>query len=136
MIGLCLSVASVLVATLPTERFTLAWTHSVEKIRWEEDYAINAGRLELTAARVHGSGAGMEIPEGARYRDGAWEYRPRTEPLARLRLAHSGAAGDYTLCWAQGCQTLAKLAARDVREAVMVELFPCALNYRGDAADK
>jgi hypothetical protein len=126
MIGLCLSVASVLVAMLPTERFTLAWTHSVEKIRWEEDYAINARHLELIAARVRGSGAGMEIPEGARYRDGAWEYQPRTEPLARLRLAHSGVAGDYTLCWAQGCQPLSRLAGRDVRKPVVVELAPCA----------
>jgi hypothetical protein len=126
MIGLCLSVASVLVATVPTERFTLAWTHSVEKVRWEEDYAINGRHFELVAARVRGSGAGMEVPEGARFRDGAWEYRPRTGPLARLRLAHSGAAGDYTLCWAQGCQPLARLTGRDVREPVMVELAPCA----------
>jgi hypothetical protein len=126
MIGLCLSIASVLVATVPTERFTLAWTHSVEKIRWEEDYAISVRHLELVAARVRGSGAGMEIPEGARYRDGAWEYHPRTEPLARLRLAHSGAAGDYTLCWAQGCQSLSQLTGRDARNPVVVELAPCA----------
>ena len=125
MIGLCLSVASVLAATLPVERFTLVWTHSVEKIRWEEDYAIRADRLEIVAARVHGSGAGMEIPQGAHYRNGAWEYRPRTEALARLRLAHSGAAGDYTLCWAQGCKTLSQLAGRDVRDAAYIELFPC-----------
>lgn len=125
MIGLCLAVASVLAATVPAERFTLAWTHSVEKIRWEEDYVIRAGRLELIAARVHGSGAGMEIPEGARYRDGAWEYQPRTEALARLRLAHSGAAGDYTLCWAQGCKTLSELAGRDVHDAAYIELLAC-----------
>ncbi len=125
MIGLCLAVASVLVATLPAERFTLAWTHSVERIHWEEDYVIRADRLELIAARVHGSGAGMEIPQGARYRNGAWEYRPQVAPLARLRLAHSGAAGDYMLCWAQGCKTLSELAGQDVRDAAYIELFAC-----------
>lgn len=134
MIGLCLSVASLLVATVPTERFTLVWTHSVEKIRWEEDYAITGQQLRLVAARVHGSGAGMEVPEGARYRAGAWEYEPRIKPLARLQLAHSGAAGDYTLCWARGCQTLAALTGRDVRAATTVELYPCALADRDDGA--
>ncbi len=125
MIGLCLSVASLLVATVPAERFTLAWTHSVERIRWEEDYAIRADRLELLAARVHGSGAGMEVPPGTRYRAGAWEYHPRTEPLARLRLAHSGVAGDYTLCWAQGCRSLSALTGREAHEPADIELFPC-----------
>ena len=134
MIGLCLSVASLLVATVPAERFTLAWTHSVERIRWEEDYVIRADRLELIAARVHGSGAGMEVPQGGRYRAGAWEYRPRTPPLARLQLAHSGAAGDYTLCWARGCQALAALTGGDVHAAATVELYPCALADRDDGA--
>ncbi|HCN88979.1 MAG TPA: DUF1850 domain-containing protein, partial [Oxalobacteraceae bacterium] len=39
MTGLCLAAAG-LAITLPLQAFTLGWTHSIEKIRWEEDYRI------------------------------------------------------------------------------------------------
>jgi len=51
-----------LVVALATNAFTLAWTHSIEKIRWEEDYRVENGRLRLVEARIAGSGAGMEPP--------------------------------------------------------------------------
>ncbi len=61
MSGFCLGVAfSAIQAMIPVTSITLAWTHSVEHIRWEEDYAIRAGKLVITAARVQGNGAGME----------------------------------------------------------------------------
>ena len=85
---LCL-VSGTLAAVLAIESFTLAWTHSIEKIRWEEDWRIEAGRLELLEARIRGSGAGMEPPEGAVLENGVWRYRPTLAPLERLRLAHS-----------------------------------------------
>ncbi len=38
MSGFCLGAAfSVIEAAIPTDALTLAWTHSVEKTRWEED---------------------------------------------------------------------------------------------------
>ena len=37
--SLCL-VSGSLLAALPLTAFTLAWTHSIEKTRWEEDWQI------------------------------------------------------------------------------------------------
>jgi hypothetical protein len=114
MSGLCIATAlGAMLAALPVERFTLAWTHSVEKIHWEEDYELRDGRLHLTAARVRGHGAGMEIPEGARRRGDAWEYRPATAPLAVLTLAASPYGGDYELCVEGRCRRLRELAPAD-----------------------
>lgn len=74
MIALCLGMAGSVWATLPLQSFTLAWQHTVEKVLWEEDYRLSERGLLLEEARVRGSGAGMEIPEGAVLRDGAWHY--------------------------------------------------------------
>ena len=46
---LCLT-ASAVAAVLAVESFTLAWTHSIEKIRWEEDWRIEAGQLRIVEA--------------------------------------------------------------------------------------
>ena len=73
MMALCLS-AGALFVTLHTQSFTLGWMHSVEKIRWEEDYNVTPQGLQLTQARVKGTGAGMEIPDGAVFRDDSWHY--------------------------------------------------------------
>jgi hypothetical protein len=104
---LCLS-AGALSASLAVLEFTLAWTHSVEHLRWEEDWRIEGGLLHADAARVRGSGAGMDIPAGARKIDGVWHYRPSLSPQPRLRLAHSRHAASYELCTpGQACQPLA-----------------------------
>ena len=47
MIGLCLGLAGVVWAQVPTADFTLAWTHTIEKIRWEEDYRVTPDGLLL-----------------------------------------------------------------------------------------
>lgn len=39
--------------------------HSVEKVRWEEDWRIDEKGLFLTSARIVGMGAGMEPPSDA-----------------------------------------------------------------------
>ena len=65
MTGLCLGLAGVVWASLPLQQFTLAWQHSIEKTRWEEDYRVTSSGLVLGEARVRGNGAGMEIPDGA-----------------------------------------------------------------------
>ena len=75
MNAVCLIVAGVVRATLPTDHYTLAWQHSVEKTRWEESYRIDGDRLRLTAARIQGLGAGMEPPRDAVLRGGWWTLR-------------------------------------------------------------
>jgi len=69
---------------LPTDRFTLAWTHSVEKTQWQEDYAIRGSGLALTEARIQGTGAGMEPPPDALFRNGWWHYVPHLPVLPEL----------------------------------------------------
>ncbi|GAB1412978.1 MAG: hypothetical protein AMXMBFR31_02890 [Candidatus Desulfobacillus denitrificans] len=119
---LCLA-AGALVTTLAVDAFTLAWTHSIEKIRWEEDWRLAGGRLELVEARIRGSGAGMEPPAGAVLENGVWRYRPATAPLARLRLANSAFTADYELCFDGRCRPLAELAGG--AENRPVELYVC-----------
>lgn len=97
-------------AKLAVAAFTLAWTHSVEHVAWEEDYRVVGDGLALVEARVRGSGAGMEPPEGAVLRDGAWRYRPDLPPLPALNLARSDATADWRLCTAaDGCRPLREL---------------------------
>lgn len=126
MNGLCLIAAAASVA-LPLQGFTLAWMHSIEKIRWEEDYRIVGDRLELTEARIRGSGAGMEPPEGAVLRDGAWHYRPDLPALERLQLVRSSYVRDYELCWDGACRPLATILG-PVESAPMVEVSACAID--------
>ncbi len=91
--------------TLATAAFTLAWTHSVEKTRWEEDWVVTGQGLQIVEARIEGSGAGMEPPADA-VRDGAmWRYHPHLPTLPELALARSGATGGrWSICFAGTCQ--------------------------------
>lgn len=91
--------------------FTLAWTHSVEKVKWEEDWELSDKGLRIVEARVKGSGAGMEIPDGAVLRDGVWSYTPELAPQKALLLARSGAtAGGWELCAEGGCVRVGETA--------------------------
>ncbi len=107
-------------ARLPTTQFTLIWTHSVEKIDWQEDYRIRGDRLVLTEARIRGTGAGMEPPPDATLRDGWWHYVPHLPPLPELRLTLSPYTADYRLCWSGGCHALAALMNKRVPDGVVV----------------
>lgn len=120
---LCLA-SGMLVAKLATSTFTLAWTHSIEKIRWEEDWQVTRTELVLTEGRIRGSGAGMEPPAGARLQDGVWHYHA-TRRLPRLALTHSPWAAGYTLCTPAGCRPLADHLP-GLPETAVIELFPCA----------
>lgn len=98
---------------VPGTQFTLAWTHSIEKVRWEEDYAVlpapapgAASVLQATAARVQGSAAGMEPPPGARLRGGWYHYRPAQTTHTELTLTRSEFTADYELCPQGACQPL------------------------------
>ncbi|MBX3572384.1 MAG: DUF1850 domain-containing protein [Mesorhizobium sp.] len=98
--------------------FTLAWTHSVEKVRWEEDWELSGAGLRIVEARVKGSGAGMEVPDGAVLRDGVWRYVPSLPPQRELLLARSGAtAGGWELCAEDRCREIGTGAGAAVKIA-------------------
>ncbi|TPE49237.1 DUF1850 domain-containing protein [Amaricoccus solimangrovi] len=104
--SLCLALAGG-VLRLAVTGFTLSWTHSVERVEWWERWAVTPAGLRIEEARVRGSGAGMEPPEGARRVAGGWDYRPDLPPLPELVLAASGATGGgWTLCAAGECRVI------------------------------
>ena len=103
--SLCLA-SGVLLVKIASTTFTLSWMHSIEKIRWEEDWRIDNGALVLQEARIRGSGAGMEPPEGARLENGVWHYHADRR-VPRLELAHSPYTAGYTLCSNGHCRPLA-----------------------------
>lgn len=121
------SAGTVTVRFVPQARFTLAWTHSIEKTRWEEDYRVRRGsdgapRLELTVARIRGSGAGMEPPPGSVLRGGWYSYAPAQQPSGPLRLTRSPHTADYDWCAQGRCQPLSDLLGSD---GGVTLLWPC-----------
>jgi hypothetical protein len=122
-LSLCLTAGAV-GAVLAINGFTLSWTHSIEKIRWEEDWRVVGSELVIDEARIRGSGAGMEPPAGSVLKNGVWHYRPVLPPQAVLRLSHSPHAGGYTLCTATLCAPLADRLPGIDNNAV-IELRAC-----------
>lgn len=84
-VSLCLASAGS-VKALALAAFTLVWTHSIEKIDWQEDWRVTPEGLELVQARVKGSGAGMEPPPEARLTDGWFQWRPARPPMREVML--------------------------------------------------
>jgi hypothetical protein len=120
--GICLA-AGLLLAPLG-DAVTLRWTHSIEKILWEEDYRLEAQGLRLVEARVRGTGAGMEPPPGAVLRDGAWHYVPRLPVLPRMALRHSPYVAPYIVCASDRCRPL-PVWLPGLPDDAVVELAPC-----------
>ena len=113
--GLSLCLASAGVAkTLSIAAFTLAWTHSIEKVEWQEDWRVTPAGLELVQARVKGSGAGMEPASDARLVDGWFQWRPQRPPMPEVVLGNSGAAGEWRLCGDGNCRTLSEIFGHPV----------------------
>jgi hypothetical protein len=112
-LSLCLTSVGV-VKALSVAAFTLAWTHSVEKVEWQEDWRITPQGLELVVARVKGSGAGMEPPPDARLVDGWFEWNPGRAAMPAVVLGNSGAAGEWRLCGEGGCRTLSEIFGHPV----------------------
>ena len=106
--SLCLASAGV-VKSLALAAFTLAWTHSVERIEWQEDWLVSGAGLELAQARVKGSGAGMEPPPEARLVDGWFQWQPHRPPFPEVVLGNSGAAGEWRICSDGHCRTLSDI---------------------------
>lgn len=94
---ICLTAGAV-TAVLAVQSFTLSWIHSIEKIRWEEDWRVESRELVIDQARIRGTGAGMEPPHDAVLKDGVWHYRPTQQRHPVLRLTHSPYAIGYQIC--------------------------------------
>lgn len=126
---ICLLAASVVVP-LGLPAITLRWTHSVEKITWEEDWAETPAGLTMTASRVRGSGAGMDPAPDARWVDGAWTWVPHVDPLRAVVLRRSGATADWSVCLRGTCKPMGAYVGP---LADPVRLAPCPNDPRGDA---
>ncbi|MHC1945015.1 DUF1850 domain-containing protein [Bradyrhizobium sp. UFLA06-06] len=107
-LSLCLASAGV-VKALSIAAFTLAWTHSIEKTAWQEDWQVTPAGLTLLQARIKGTGAGMEPPPEARLIGGWFQWSPPAVPRAEVVLGNSGAAGEWHLCQEGRCQTLSEI---------------------------
>lgn len=108
--------------------FTLSWTHTVERTRWEEDWRVAEDGLRVVAARVKGSGAGMDPGEGARLVGGWWAWTPHAPALPEVRLAGSNAAPEgWRLCARDRCVTIGARDAKGPADAFAdgATLRPC-----------
>ncbi|PWC55560.1 DUF1850 domain-containing protein [Azospirillum sp. TSO22-1] len=108
MTSLCLALAgaATVLASVPADRFTLSWTHSVERTEWREEWRIADGGLVLETAWVKGGGAGVEPPPDARVEDGWIVWHPAVPPQPRVVLAASPHTADHGLCIAGRCRAL------------------------------
>ncbi|MFZ1344360.1 DUF1850 domain-containing protein [Thiothrix eikelboomii] len=121
--SLCVAAAGKTILLVATS-FNLSWTHSVEKVTWQEDWQVTAAGLSLLTARVKGSGAGMEPGEGAILRQGWWEWQPKLAPQQELVLAASGATSSgWRLCIEDGFAYCLDLA-QEPTEAI--KLWSCS----------
>jgi len=118
-LSVCFASAGV-VKALSVAAFMLSWTHSVEKIEWQEDWVIAPQGLEVVAARVKGSGAGMEPPPEARLVNGWFQWTPKPLFLHQVALGNSGVAGEWRLCTHGSCRTLSDILGHPVGANVTI----------------
>ncbi|EGP09209.1 DUF1850 domain-containing protein [Bradyrhizobiaceae bacterium SG-6C] len=132
--GLCLASAGV-VKSLAVASFMLSWTHSVEKIEWQEDWRVTPQGLEIVEARVKGSGAGMEPPPEARLANGWFHWTPKLPVLPEVALGNSGMAGEWRLCSGGVCQTLSGILGMPAGPVTTMRACDMPANVKiGDAA--
>uniref|UniRef100_A0A9E8CRH2 DUF1850 domain-containing protein n=1 Tax=Bosea sp. NBC_00436 TaxID=2969620 RepID=A0A9E8CRH2_9HYPH len=110
--SLCL-VAGALVVVLGRGEITLGWRHSVQKTLWEEVWRETPAGLEIVEARIEGSGAGMDPPDGAKLIDGFWRWHPTLPPLQEVVMRRSGATADWRICTASGCRAMSDYLPTD-----------------------
>lgn len=125
MSGICVALAasSVVLLRLP-DRITIAWEHTVEKVRWEEDYERQDSRLVLTEARVRGTGAGMDIPDDAVFSNGVWRYRPALSSLEQITLSNGLLPLGYDVCVNARCTRLRELIGDEDRRLTISACRP------------
>lgn len=111
--ALCLSSAG-LTLHLSLTVFTLAWTHTVERTTWEEDWRVEGDALILTQSRIKGSGAGMEPPADAQRVDGWYLWSPTDARRSQIILRRAAGVADWRFC-AEGrtCRPLGELLSPD-----------------------
>jgi hypothetical protein len=117
LLSLCLASSGV-VKTLSVTAFMLAWTHSVEKTEWQEDWRVTPQGLEIVEARVKGSGAGMEPPSDARLIGGWFDWKPSLPKRSEVVLGNSGMAGEWRFCADGQCRALSDILGHPVGAAV------------------
>lgn len=115
---ICLA-AGALVVSLGSGEITLSWRHSVQKSLWEELWQQRPEGLVLTEARVQGSGAGMDPPDGAKRVDGFWRWKPNLPALPEVVMRRSGATADWRVCADGRCRSLDELLPADADPVVM-----------------
>lgn len=106
--SLCLAAGAFVVA-LGSSELTLSWRHSVQKTLWEEVWRETSSGLVIEEARIEGSGAGMDPPDGALLRDGFWRWRPKLPPQQEVVMRRSGATADWRVCIAGRCKAMSEL---------------------------
>ena len=110
--NLCI-VSGTTIAKIATLTFTLSWQHSVQKTQWIETWRVLPTTLELVEAKVEGTGAGMEPPEGAVFDGRFWRWKPTVGPLPEVRLSRSDVLPQgWQLCTPDGCRAVASAADR------------------------
>lgn len=112
---LCIATGGAVLA-LAVSGFTLDWTHSVTRGTWWERWEVTPQGLRPVMARITGSGAGMDPPDGARFDGSGWTYAPSLPPQRQVLLGASGATGaGWRLCAGDECHSLGATAGDPVR---------------------
>lgn len=120
MSAICLAGGGVVVKLAAA--ITLSWTHSVEKVRWEEDWRVHPAGIYIAESRVQGTGAGMEIPADAKRKGKFYRYTPHLAPAKEVLLRRSGATADWNICQHGSCKPMSELLPAN---ADPVKLYLC-----------
>lgn len=115
---ICLAAGAVLIP-LGAREITLSWRHSVQKSLWEELWRETSEGLVLEEARIQGSGAGMDPPDGAKLVDGFWRWKPDLPALPEIVMRRSGATADWRVCVESRCRALDELLPAEADPVVM-----------------
>jgi len=95
------------VAKIATLSFTLAWTHSVQKTQWIEEWRVNPTSMQIVEARAESNGAGMEPQDGAVFDGKFWRWKPALGPLPEVALRRSDAVpAGWTFCALGQCRAI------------------------------
>ena len=120
LMAVCIATAGGILKIAATS-FVLSWTHSVEKVPWQEFWNVTSQGLALSEARIKGSGAGMDPPADAVLKDGWYIYHPTIPPRQEIVLAASGkTSGGWTFCSKHKCVELGKT------EETPIHIKPCS----------
>ena len=117
LMAICIATTSGVMKVAATS-FVLSWTHSVEKVPWQEYWNVTSQGLVLSEARIKGSGAGMDPPADAVLKNGWYVYHPQIPPRREIVLAASGkTVGGWTLCSDQKCMELGRAEEKPIHIA-------------------